>query len=432
MGHKVYIALGSNLGHRLNFLRKAVEGLKELLTFVKTSIVLETEALVLENSPEEWNRPYLNMVVAGETNLTPQELLQCLQKIERRLGRSPDHPLWGPRTIDLDILLYDDIVLSTNELTIPHKELHKRDFLLHLLASISPRTIHPALGESFEVLAQKKLSETKSFFSRSFTLYPQLVGIVNVTPDSFSDGGHYFNPEAAVKHCHRLIQEGASVLDLGAQSTRPGSVQLSTKEEWERLYPVLEGLDLKSIPVSIDTYRDDLVERLLEKYPIAWINDVSGCLKKSTLKLIAQVGCKLCTMHSLSVPPKKEKNIKTDWETLDSWCERQIDLLKHCGFALNDIVLDPGFGFGKTPYTTGYLLRTIEHMHQWKCPIYIGHSRKSFYNLLGQREAQERDIETLAISQVLKAKVDYLRVHNVEIHQRLLSTQHWIENYDEY
>ena len=432
MAHKVYIALGSNLGYRLNFLRKAVEALNEILTQVKTSIVLETEALLLENSPENWNRPFLNMIVSGKTDLMPLDLLEKLKAIECQLGRSPSHQPWSPRTIDLDLLLYDDLILTSEKLTLPHKELLNRDFLLHLLASMAPREVHPVLKRSFESLAQEKLAATKAVFYRSFSLYPQLVGIVNVTPDSFSDGGQYFNPEAAIKHCHQLIQDGASVLDLGAQSTRPGAPQLSAEEEWRRLCPVLDGLNLNNIPVSIDTYRDDLVEKLLEKYPIAWINDVSGALKEPSLKLLAQAGCKLCTMHSLSIPPKKTENIETGWATLDAWCKKQIDLLTHCGFALNDIVLDPGFGFGKTPYTTGFLLKTIEHMRQWHCPIYIGHSRKSFYGLLGQREPQDRDIETLAVSQLLKTKVDYLRVHNVALLQRLLTAQHWIENCDEY
>lgn len=432
MAHKVYISLGSNVGHRLNFLRKSVEALKNFLVRVKTSIVLETEALLLENSPDDWRRPYLNMVISGETDLSPLDLLRKLKAIECRLGRSPDHQAWSPRTIDLDILLYDDLILTSEELILPHKELLKRNFLLHLLASMAPMEVHPVLKRSFESLAQERLSEAKPAFDRSLSLYPQLVGIVNITPDSFSDGGQYFNPEAAVKHCCQLVKEGASVLDLGAQSTRPGAVQLSVEEEWKRLCPVLDGIDLKNIPVSIDTYRDDLVERLLEKYPIAWINDVSGVLKESTLKLIAQAGCKLCTMHSLSIPPKKTENIKTGWEALDTWCKEQVDLLTRSGFPLNNIVLDPGFGFGKTPYATGFLLNTIEHMRQWHCPIYIGHSRKSFYGLLGQYEPKDRDIETLAISQLLKTKVDYLRVHNVELHQRLLTAQHWIENYDEY
>lgn len=432
MHHKVFIALGSNLGHRLNFLREGVEALKEILTKVKTSIVLETEALLLKNSPDDWNRPFLNMIVSGKTELTPLALLEKLKSVEYRLGRSTKHQVWSPRTIDLDILLYDDQVIDSAELTIPHKELTNRDFLLHLLASMVPRGTHPVLQKSFELLAHEKLAETKNSFVRSFSLYPQWVGIVNVTPDSFSDGGRYFNPEVAIKYCNQLIQDGASILDLGAQSTRPGAVQLSAEEEWKRLCPVLDGIDLKNIPVSIDTYRDDLVERLLKKYPIAWINDVSGALKESTLRLIAQAGCKLCTMHSLSIPPKKTENIETGWKTLDTWCKKQIDLLIHCGFPLNDIVLDPGIGFGKTPYATGFLLKTIEHMHQWHCPIYIGHSRKSFYGLLGQYKPQDRDIETLAISQLLKTKVDYLRVHNVALHQRLLTAQHWIENYDEY
>ena len=244
----------------------------------------------------------------------------------------------------------------------------------------------------------------------------------------FSDGGLYKEPKLAVEHCQNLIAEGAEILDIGAQSTRPGAVQISPEEEWERLQPVLDQLDLKNIPVSIDTFRDKIIQKLLKQYPIAWINDVSGKLKDSTLEAIQQAGCKLCVMHALSVPPIKTENIAPSWDALDVWAEQQVSKLTAFGFKTNDIILDPGFGFGKTAYATGLLLKTIEHIHNWGCPILVGHSRKSFYRSLNATEAQERDIETLAVSQYLTGKVDYLRVHNVAWHQRFFSTQQWLES----
>ena len=426
MKHCVYISLGSNLGHRLAHLRNAVDLLYSKLNNITSSFILETKAIFPKDAPIDWNMPHLNMIIKGYTQENPEELLFLLKSIETKLGRKPQHPRWSPRIIDLDILLYDDIVLSTDLLTIPHPEIKNRGFLLHLLASLNPDLKDPVSDEKFSELAQKSL--LLPAFKRSFVLYPQLMGIVNITPDSFSDGGLYSSTESALQHCQKLIDDGASLLDIGAQSTRPNSSQIGALGEWERLHPLLNALDLKKIPVSIDTYRDDLIEKLLNHYPIAWINDVSGRLKTSTLHQIAEAGCKICIMHSLSVPPQKDENITEPWKTLDQWCQQQIEKLTTCGFELKDIVLDPGFGFGKTPYQTGFILKTIEHLNRWNCPILIGHSRKSFYNILCNREASQRDIETLAVSQFLKDKVTYLRVHNVELHQRFLSTQHWIES----
>jgi len=414
------------LGQRLEHLRNAVDSLRSELSNITSSFVVETTAILPKDAPKRWDKPYLNMVVKGYTQKEPEELLLLLKTIEVKLGREPQHAYWSPRVIDLDILLYDQVILSTNKLTIPHPELKNRDFLLHLLASLNPHLQDPLSKEKFSNLAQGRLSLPS--FKKSFVLYPQLMGIVNITPDSFSDGGLYSSTESALQHCQELIDDGASILDIGAQSTRPGSLQLNSSGEWERLHPLLDALDLKKVPISIDTYRDDLIEKLLKHYPIAWINDVSGKLKSSTLHQISASGCKICVMHSLSIPPQKNENIENPWETIDQWCQQQIEKLTQCGFELKDIVLDPGFGFGKTPYQTGFMLKTIEHLNHWNCPILIGHSRKSFYNILSAHEASQRDIETLAVSQFLKDKVTYLRVHNVALHQRFLSTQHWIEN----
>ena len=426
MKHSVYVALGSNQGQRLNNLRLAFKFLKQIFTETTSSIVLETKAIVPNNAPKNWDIPFLNMVVHGYTQQEPHELLKNLKAIEGQLGREPKHEHWSPRIIDLDILLYDQIALTTPDLIIPHPELKNRDFLIHLLASMQPNLQDPLTQITFAQLAQEKINPTS--FTKSFALYPQLMGIVNITPDSFSDGGLHFSTDDAIKHCYQLISDGASLLDLGAQSTRPGSQQLDANEEWNRLHPVLDALNLKNIPISIDTYRNDLIEKLLNRYPIAWINDVSGRLETSILRQIAQAGCKICTMHSLSVPPRKNENIEKPWSTLNIWCQQQIEKLTNCGFTYHNIILDPGFGFAKTPYQTGFMLKTIEQLHRWNCPILVGHSRKSFYNLLGCCEAAQRDTETLAVSQLLKNKVEYLRVHNVNLHQRFFSTQHWIEN----
>lgn len=431
MNHIVYIALGSNLGDRFKNLRQAIAHLKSFLKDVKTSVVIETEALLLPNSPKEWDLPYLNMVIYGQTHLTPIALLEQLKKIELQLGRSQQHSRWSPRTIDLDILLYDNLNIDTHELIIPHAELKNRNFLLHLIALLTPHLKYPGSDYSFEDLSNDKLKNVDEPFYKTFTLYPQLVGIVNITPDSFSDGNYYYNLEAAVKHCHKLINEGASILDLGAQSTRPGASLITIEEEWNRLCPVLKQLDLKKFAISVDTFNDEIIERLLKQFHISWINDVSGKLKPSTLQIIASSGCKLCTMHALTIPPIPGQFLKNSFEYLNNWFEKQLEYLTKIGFDLKNIILDPGIGFGKSSYQTGILINKMEQFRRFGCEILVGHSRKSYLNLLGKRSANERDIETLAASQILKNKIDYLRVHNVSIHQRFLTTQHWIENCNE-
>ena len=428
--HTVYISFGSNLGHRLGYLQRAFEALDgRALTQIEASVILETPALLLPNAPQEWDKPYLNMVVRAKTSLQPESLLSALKLIEEACGRDLNAPRWSPREIDLDLLLYDDLCLQSERLTVPHAELKNRGFFLHLLATLNPELKFPGTDETFDALACAAL-KTEKPWTRTMVLYPRFMGIVNVTPDSFSDGGKYLDPDIAIAHCRQLLSDGASILDIGAQSTRPHSEQLTTAEdEWERLQPVLDRLDLTQIPVSTDTYREETIEKLLSRYKIAWINDVSGRLSEKTLHFIAEKGCKICTMHSLSVPPRKDEVIDPPLEqAMHLWCQQQVERLTRCGFTLKDIILDPGIGFGNTPYQAGLLFKTIARMKQWGCEVLLGHSRKSCYNALGTYEPQDRDLETVAISLLLKNKVDYFRVHNVAKHQRAFAAQQWVES----
>lgn len=426
----VYLSLGSNCGHRLNHLRRAFEQLTatQVLSQATPSVVLETQAILPENAPEEWDKPYLNMVVRGTTSLAPEVLLERLQGIETALGRDKNHPHWGPRPVDIDILLYGDHRIQSDHLTIPHPALKQRWFLVHLLATVAPQLVDPETNRTFLQLAQDQWLTIRRDIGQTLVLYPKFVGIVNVTPDSFSDGGAYFSPNKAVQHCRELVQAGASILDIGAQSTRPGAIQVGVEEEWRRLQPVLDHLDLKQIPVSIDTYQEEIVMRLLQRYPIAWINDVSGRLGKKTLRAVAEAGCALCTMHSLSIPPQPGTYCSPLWETLDAWCQTQVELLQDCGFSRDKIILDPGIGFGKSPYQTGELIKKMARLKRWGCPLLVGHSRKSFLDIFGEKSPQQRDVETLAVSQSLMDKADYLRVHSVAPHQRFFSVQQWISS----
>jgi 2-amino-4-hydroxy-6-hydroxymethyldihydropteridine diphosphokinase / dihydropteroate synthase len=419
----IFLSLGSNLGNRLSNLRKAVALLKKkCFSSLDVSIVLETPAILPENAPKSWDKSYLNMVVYGETDLSPIEFLSTLKTIEQSMERPKDHEKWSPRIIDLDILLWNEEIIETKALKIPHPELFNRPFLLHLIAFLSPDVFSPLKPElSIEQIAyQEKAAEGS--FTRSFVLYPEFVGIVNVTPDSFSDGGAYLKPDKAIEKILSLHDDGARVIDIGAQSTRPNAKILSSDEEYQRLKPVLEGIEPhikeKEIMLSIDSCSSETILKVIENHSIAWVNDVSGNLPKETLSHIAKKGCKIMPMHSVTIPPKPDQLI-SDVQSLFRWTGEKIKQLMDFGFSRHDIILDPGLGFGKSAYQNISLIKQISAMKIFKCPLLVGHSRKSYINTFYPSKASERDLETIAVSeQLYQAGVDYLRVHNILDHQR--------------
>ncbi len=271
----VYISLGSNLGNRINNLRTASAFLiQRCLHNTTCSIVLETEAILPENAPIEWNKPFLNMIVSGETELSPSELLAALKSIETEMGRPEFYELWSPRIIDLDILLWDKLEINSSDLKIPHPELANRPFLHHLLALMGLK-------------AWQNVGFSPSF-KKSLVLSPQLVGVVNVTHDSFSDGGNFSQTDKAIQQVLKLAADGASIIEIGAQSTRPGAVIAGPDQEYNKLKPVLDNIiqfmQDRTLTISIDTFWPSVISKLLENYPVAWINDVKGELDDDTLK----------------------------------------------------------------------------------------------------------------------------------------------------
>ncbi len=423
---QIYLSLCSNEGNRLDNLRKAIVLLTQRGFQVTTqSIVLETEALLLEGSPLEWNKPYLNMVIAGTissdaANL-PEAFLSVIQEIEISLGRDANHLKWSPRPIDIDILYWAELQRASEDLQIPHREIPNRPFLLHLLAMLGKEVSH-----SFEA----------NCFLKAFALEPKIVGIVNVTPDSFSDGNLYLKPKAAVSRILELSEAGAVVIDVGAQSTRPDAQMISPNEEWNRLNAVLSQLQVVmnngyNLQISIDSFVPEVIGQALRFYPIAWINDVTGTmiekLDKDLLKQVVSSNCKIVAMHSLSIPPSSKVCIDETVpaaQTINRWAEQTIKKYGEYGIVKERLILDPGIGFGKTAYQNLDLLRSVKSLKQLGCEVLIGHSRKSYISSFCKRQALERDLETIAISLKLnELGVDYLRVHNVEDHMRCFVAQ---------
>ncbi len=425
----IYISIGSNLGNRLNNIQKALVLLKKSgFHLVKKSPIVETEALLLEGSPASWNKPYFNMVIAGTCNCSIDLLLKQLKTIEQMIGREEIHEKWSPRTLDFDILLVDEQIINQPDLTVPHPELLKRPFLIHLLALITPNMRHPQTQQTFTEIAYP-LKDITQCYLRNLVAYPQLVGIVNVTPDSFSDGSRYFGVEQAVAKVLQLHEEGASVIDLGAQATSAGAKIISPDEECRRLTPVLDALissiQEKELNICIDSFSAKTILTLLEHYPIGWISDVKGALDDACLSKIAAQGCKFVATHSVSIPASSREEIisfqTSPIEIILAWAEKKIAHLKQCGFSEENIILDPGIGYGKTLYQNIALLQDVAQLKQFGCPVFIGHSRKLLLSLFTQKPPAERDLETIALSDYLThLDIDYLRVHNVADHQRFL------------
>ena len=246
---------------------------------------------------------------------------------------------------------------------------------------------------------------------------PLIMGIVNATPDSFSDGGTHATAQEAIDHGLRLVKEGAAIIDVGGESTRPYSQPVSTEQEIERVVQVVQGIaDQTDVPISIDTSKAAVATAAIE-VGAEIINDVTGLTSDpKMLKVAAESGVGVCAMHMQGTPLTMQDNPQYDdvvAEVVEYLKQRKACLLD-AGIELEKICLDPGIGFGKTHQHNLDLLAGCEAFLELGCPILIGHSRKGFIGkLLGDKEA-DRDIGTLAISLLMaQKKMHILRLHQV-------------------
>lgn len=206
---------------------------------------------------------------------------------------------------------------------------------------------------------------------------PLVMGIVNITPDSFSDGGEHDDADTAVRHAHRLIADGADILDLGAESTRPGANPVSIQEELARLLPVIEALRDCGVPLSIDTFKPEVMRAVLDA-GADMINDIYGFRQRGAIEAVAQSRCGLCIMHMQGEPGTMQQAP----EYSDLLGEIGLFLTERAGRLLaagvdsRRIVLDPGFGFGKTADHNYQLLRSLSSLRELNYPLLTGLSRK--------------------------------------------------------
>ena len=412
----IYIGLGSNRGDRPAHLRETLRLLQtDGLEILRVSPVVESPALLPPGAAAAWNLPYLNLVLHGRTRSTPEQLHATTQEIERRLGRTATER-WAPRPIDIDLLLWGEVRLDTPTLRIPHPSLHRRAFVLTPLSALAPQLRIPGLPGTPTVLeCARQLGQH----------IPLWMGILNVTPDSFSDGGAHASASAATAQADALARAGAHIIDIGGQSTRPGAERLPAAQEWARIAPVLEywreqhAHDPLRPRISIDTFYPEVAERAIAA-GADLINDVGGLTEPGMLELAQGSEVEWIAMHQLGLPadPERVLDLQADpVELVSQWLEARLEHWTRSGLDPGRIIVDPGIGFGKNALQSLQLLRAAHTFRRFSLRVLVGHSRKSFMSQFAAAATAERDLGTIGASlHLCQQGVDIIRVHDVAAH----------------
>ncbi len=426
----IVLGLGSNVGDRMHSLRQALALLKKIpeLSVRQVSPVYISDALMPDGAPDAWDLPYLNCALRCDATLAPQALLAQLKKIEITLGRKP-HEKWAPRPVDIDILAWDNLVIADATLEIPHAHLHARPFALWPLADVAPDWIFPTgvIASEAAALWGSRFSGEAPFRTRQIAQRidtPQLVGILNITPDSFSDANIFMPVANALAQSAALVASGAEILDFGAEATSPGAAPITHAEEWRRLAGVLTAVIsqkhtfLITPKISVDTRHPETAQQALA-LGADWINDVSGLRNPAMRKVIAEHDCDVVIMHELGLPADGRRVLplaENPLAAVYAWGAHTLESLADAGIQRERVILDVGIGFGKTPQQSFALLRQISTFKSLDTRLLVGHSRKSFLKQFTLQPPADRDVETLSISLYLAEQaVDYLRLHNVDM-----------------
>jgi dihydropteroate synthase len=238
------------------------------------------------------------------------------------------------------------------------------------------------------------------------------MGVVNVTPDSFSDGGRFFGVRQAITHARRLAEEGADILDIGGESTRPGAAPVSEEEELERVIPVLS--ELKDLAVSVDTRRARVMRAALDA-GASMINDVDALSAPGALEAVANSDCAVCLMHKKGEPATMQQDPRYENVVgeVRTFLAARVDAARSAGIAAERIVVDPGFGFGKTAAHNLALLKHLRELSEF--PLLVGVSRKSTLGKITGRPVEERLAGSLAMALLaLQNGAAILRAHDVK------------------
>ncbi len=245
---------------------------------------------------------------------------------------------------------------------------------------------------------------------------PLVMGILNITPDSFSDGGKYFSLSSALKHAEEMIADGVDIIDIGAESSRPGSEPVPLQEELDRVMPVIEALKDCGKPLSVDTYKPEVMLAAIAA-GVDMINDICGFQSEASIRAVTGSSCGLCVMHMQGDPKTMQENPHYDNVTLEvtGFLEKQVKWMEEAGIERERICIDPGFGFGKTLEDNIILLQHLDFLKEkLDLPVLAGLSRKSVVAGLTGRPVEKRLAGNIAIAlSAVEHGAAIVRVHEV-------------------
>jgi dihydropteroate synthase len=265
---------------------------------------------------------------------------------------------------------------------------------------------------------------------------PLIMGILNITPDSFSDGGRFLKTDEALDHAEKMVKAGADIIDIGGESTRPGSRAVSGREEIDRIIPVIERVKKEfGILVSVDTNKDEVARIAVAEAGADLVNDISGLrFSDNMVAVVASLGVPVIIMHILGTPKNMQRNprYKDAVVEIKNHLSERIDYAMANGISRNKIIVDPGIGFGKRFQDNIEIIRRLREIAELKCPILIGLSRKSFLGQIsGEKIPQNRETETVTanIISILNG-ASIIRVHQVENMVRALKVLRYLLDFN--
>ncbi len=247
---------------------------------------------------------------------------------------------------------------------------------------------------------------------------PVVMGILNVTPDSFFDGGKYRSERAILARAHEIVEQGGSIIDLGAYSTRPGAAEVTEAEELDRLLPAVEVVkkEFPEIPLSIDTFRSGVVRRVVEEFGPCIVNDISGgTLDDQIFETVAELAVPYILMHIQGTPATMQQNpvYQDVVKEVILFLSERVNRLKLIG--VNDIIIDPGFGFGKNTDHNYELMNRLDAFKLFELPVLVGISRKAMiWRYLGIQPDEALNGTSVLNTLALMGGADILRVHDVK------------------
>ncbi|HMA10256.1 MAG TPA: dihydropteroate synthase [Steroidobacteraceae bacterium] len=244
---------------------------------------------------------------------------------------------------------------------------------------------------------------------------PLVMGIVNATPDSFSDGGRWADPQSAIRHAFALLEEGADILDVGGESTRPGAAAVPADEEMRRVLPVIEALAARGCVVSVDTMKPEVMRAALDA-GAAMVNDVTALRTPGALAAVAASDAAVCLMHMQGEPQSMQQapRYADVVDDVKGFLQDRVQACEAAGIPRERLVIDPGFGFGKTLQHNLALLKHLDRLAELGVPVLAGLSRKSMLGALTGRAVEQREFAGVAAHLAAVARgARLLRVHNV-------------------